>query len=46
MVVDTSGIRPADCKLSAIAETQPSTNVEEMRTGLGMTGHLRQFVEK
>lgn len=44
MVIDSMGIRPAPSKLQAIAEmTRPST-VEELRTFLGMTGYLRQFV--
>eukprot|EP00752_Nemacystus_decipiens_P017631 g15802.t1 len=44
MVIDSTGIRPAPSKLAAIAEMSRPTNVEELRTFLGMTGYLRQFV--
>ena len=46
IVFDHHGIRPAPSKLDAVAKlTQPS-NVEELRAFLGMTGYLRQSVER
>ncbi|CAN0455895.1 unnamed protein product, partial [Pylaiella littoralis] len=44
MVMDSTGICPAPSKLRAIADMARPTNVEELRTFLGMTGYLRQFV--
>eukprot|EP00903_Cladosiphon_okamuranus_P006352 g6222.t1 len=44
MVIDSTGIRPAPSKLAATAELARPTTVEELRTFLGMTGYLRQFV--
>ena len=45
MVVDRQGIRPADSKIAAVADLLPPSTVEELRTFLGMTGYLRQFVQ-
>lgn len=44
MVIDSSGIYPAPSKLEAIARMPRPQTVEELRTFLGMTGYLRQFV--
>ena len=46
MVVDSTGIRPAPSKLEAVINMPRPTNVEELRAFLGLTGYLRQFVEK
>ena len=46
MVVDSTGIRPAPSKLEAVINMPCPTNVEELRAFLGLTGYLRQFVEK
>ena len=45
MVVDRQGVRPAESKISAVAELSPPTTVEELRAFLGMMGYLRQFME-
>lgn len=42
MIIDSTGLHPAPSKLEAIANMP--TTVEELRTFLGMTGYLRQFV--
>ena len=44
MIIDSTGIRPSPSKLQAIAEMSRPQTVEELRTFLGMTGYLRQFV--
>ena len=44
MTIDVTGIRPAESKLEAIAKMARPTNVEGLRTFLGLTGYLRQFV--
>lgn len=44
MVIDSTGIHPAPSKLEAIACMLRPRTVEELRTFLGMTGYLRQFV--
>ena len=46
MVVDRQGVRPAEYKLAAIAGLIPPTTVEKLRPFLGMTGYLRQYVER
>ena len=46
MVVDRQGVRPAESKLAAVAELSPPTTVEELRAFLGMSGYLRQYVER
>ena len=45
MMVDINGIRPAPSKMEAVAKMPRPTNIEELRTFLGLTGYLRQFVE-
>lgn len=45
MIIDSSGVYPSPSKLEAIAEMPRPQTVEELRTFLGMTGYLRQFVE-
>ena len=45
MMVDINGIRPAPSKIEAVAKMPRPTNIEELRTFLGLTGYLRQFVE-
>ena len=44
MVVDRQGVRPAEYKLAA--GLTPPTTVEKLRPFLGMTGYLRQYVER
>ena len=44
MVVDRHGLRPAPSKVDAIAQLSTPTTVGQLRTFLGMTGYLRQFV--
>ena len=46
MVVDRQGVRPAESKIAAVAELSPPTTVEELRAFLGMTGYMRQYVER
>ena len=46
MAVDRQGIRPADSKIAAVADLPPPSTVEELRAIPGMTGYLRQFVER
>lgn len=44
MIIDSTGLRPAPSKLEAIANMPRSQTVEDLRTFLGLTGYLRQFV--
>ena len=44
MVVDSTGIHPAPSKLQAVAEMPRPTSVETLRSFLGLTSYLRQFV--
>ena len=44
MIMDRTGLHPAPSKLEAIAKMPRPTTVETLRTFLGMTGYLRQFV--
>ena len=44
MIVDRTGLYPAPSKLVAIARMPRPHTVEELRTFLGLTGYLRQFV--
>ena len=46
MVIASSGLRPAPSKLEAITKMPQPKNVEELRSFLGMTSYLRQFVKK
>lgn len=46
MIIDRLGLRPSPSKIEAITNLQPATTVEELRSLLGMTGFLRQFVPK
>ena len=45
MIIDSTGIRPSPSKLEAIEEMPPPSNIEDLRTFLGMTGYLRQFIQ-
>ncbi|CAB1108851.1 unnamed protein product [Ectocarpus sp. CCAP 1310/34] len=44
MIIDSTGLYPAPSKLDAIARMPRPHTVEELRTFLGLTGYLRQFV--
>ena len=44
MIIDSTGLHPAPTKLEAIASMPRPQTVEELRTFLGLTGFLRQFV--
>ena len=44
MIIDCTGMRPAPSKLDAIARMPCPRTVEDLRTFLGLTGYLRQFV--
>lgn len=46
MVIDRHGIRPAESKMSAVSQLTPPKTVEDLRKFIGMTGYLRNFVEK
>ena len=46
MVMDRQGVRLVESKLAAIAGLTPPTTVKELRAFLGMTGYLRQYVER
>ena len=46
MVVYNTGVRPARSKLNVVDDMPRPTNVEELRAFLGLTGYLRQFVER
>lgn len=46
MVVDSTGVRTSPSNIEAITKMPPATNVEELCAFLGMTGYLRQHVEK
>ncbi|CAB1108232.1 unnamed protein product [Ectocarpus sp. CCAP 1310/34] len=44
MIIDATGMHPAPSKLEAIANMPRPQTVEDLRTFLGLTGYLRQFV--
>ncbi|CAB1096027.1 unnamed protein product [Ectocarpus sp. CCAP 1310/34] len=44
MIIDSTGLYPAPSKLVAIGRMPRPHTVEELRTFLGLTGYLRQFV--
>ena len=44
MIIDSTGLRPELTELVAIARMPCPQTVEELRTLLGLTGYLRQFV--
>ena len=44
MIIDSTGLHPAPTKLKAITSMPRPQTVEELRTFLGLTGYLRQFV--
>ena len=46
MVVDSTGTRPASAKIKAVAKISRPTHVEESRALLGLTGYMRQPVER
>ena len=46
MVIDRQGVRSAEDKIAAVAQLAPPVSVEELRAFFGMTGYLRQFVER
>ncbi|CAB1110204.1 unnamed protein product [Ectocarpus sp. CCAP 1310/34] len=44
IIIDATGMHPAPSKLEAIANMPRPQTVEDLRTFLGLTGYLRQFV--
>lgn len=46
MVIDSTGVRPSASKMAVSAKIPRSTNVEGLRPIVGMTGNLRQYVER
>ena len=45
MIIDSTGLHPAPSKLEAIAKMPRPSNVETLRSFLGLTSYLRQFVK-